>query len=146
MKKSLTIISAMAALSACTTLGDVEKEALRDRGIADARLQPKEMHLAYLQCYGLNQSDKKSCRRKAAQLATSGRNDASTWDYILPFDYEAERLGFKAFLKDAGKSCAGVDQGPQYNKEANAYDVICTDGNQYQMRFDGSASAWELVK
>ncbi|MCH2546571.1 MAG: hypothetical protein MK052_03020 [Alphaproteobacteria bacterium] len=145
MKKSLTIMT-MAALSACTTLGSVEKEALRDRGIADARLQPKEMHLAYLQCYGLNQSDKKSCRRKAAQLATSGRKDASTWDYILPFDYEAERLGFKAFLQDQGKKCASVNEGPKYNTDSNVYDVICTDGNQYQMRFDGSASAWELVK
>lgn len=145
MKKSLTIMT-MAALSACTTLGGVEKEALRDRAIADARQQPKEMHLAYLQCYGLNQSDKKSCRSKAAQLAASGRKDASTWDYILPFDYEAERLGFKAFLKDAGKRCAGVDQGPQYNKETNAYDVICTDGHQYQMRFDSKATSWELVK
>ena len=145
MKKSLLLLS-ITALSACTTLGEVEKEALRDRAIADAKKQPKEVHLAYLQCYGLSDSDKKSCRRKAAQLAISGRKDASTWDYILPFDYEAERLGFKTFLKDAGKRCAGVDQGPQYNKETNAYDVICTDGNQYQMRFDGSASAWELVK
>lgn len=145
MKKTLAIAT-LAALAGCTTLGDVEKEALRDRAIADAKAQPKEMHLAYLQCYGLSQSDKKSCRRTASRLATSGRVDASTWDYILPFDYEAERLGFQTFLKDQGKRCAGVNQGPQYNQKSNAYDVICTDGHQYGMRFDREKSAWELVK
>ncbi|MBN66538.1 MAG: hypothetical protein CMM94_03100 [Rickettsiales bacterium] len=144
MKKSLLLLS-ITALSACTTLGEVEKEALRDRAIADAKKQPKEVHLAYLQCYGLSDSDKKSCRR-SAKHTIEGRKSAVTWDYILPFDYEAERLGFKAFLQDQGKKCAGVNEGPKYNTDSNAYDVICTDGNQYQMRFDGSASTWELVK
>ena len=145
MKKSLTIITTAAALSACTALGDVEKEALRDRAIADARKLPKEVHLAYLQCYALRDIDKKDCKREVKKL-TKDRQTAVTWDYILPFDYEAERLGFKAFLQNAGKKCAGVNEGPQYNKETNAYDVICTDGNQYQMRFDSKKSEWELVQ
>lgn len=146
MKKTLTIITTMAALSACTTLGEVEKEALRDRAIAHARAEKPEVHLAYLQCYGLPQSDKKSCRRKAADLTQNGRDTANTWDFILPFDYEAERLGFKAFLNDAGKQCADVDQGPQFNEATKAYDVHCTDGKQYGMRFDSGTSEWELVQ
>lgn len=99
----------------------------------------------YLQCYPLRDIDKKDCKRKAKKLTTD-RQHAVTWDYILPFDYEVERLGFKAFLRDQGKPCAGVDQGPQYNKEANAYKVICTDGNQYSMRFDRNVLAWELTE
>ena len=146
MKKTLTIITTMAALSACTTLGEVESEALSKQAMLDARAEKPEVHLGYLQCYGLPQSDKKSCRRKAAKLTQIGRDTANTWDYILPFDYEAERLGFKAFLNDAGKKCAGVDQGPQFNEATKAYDVHCTDGNQYGMRFDSEKSEWELVE
>ena len=52
MKKTLTLLS-ITALSACATFSDVEKEALRDRAIADASKQPKEIHLAYLQCLSL---------------------------------------------------------------------------------------------
>lgn len=144
MKKSLLLLS-VTALSACTTLGDVEKKALRDRAIADAKKQPKEVHLAYLQCYALRDIDKKDCKREAKKR-TNGRQTAVTWDYILPFDYEAERLGFKAFLQDADKVCAGVNEGPKFNQDAKAYDVRCTDGNQYGMRFDSEKLEWELVE
>lgn len=144
MKKSLLLLS-ITAVSACTTLGDVEKEALRDRAIADARKQSKETHLAYLQCYALRDIDKKDCKREAKTLTTD-RQTAVTWDYILPFDYEAERLGFKAFLNNAGKKCAGINEGPKFNQAIKAYDVHCTDGNQYGMRFDSEKLEWELVE
>lgn len=143
--KILISACSIIGLAACTTLGDTEKNALRDRAIADARNQSKEVHLAYLQCYALRDLDKKDCKRTAKKL-TTGRQHAVTWDYILPFDYEAERLGFKTFLHDAGKKCAGVNEGPKYNKDSNAYDVICTDGNQYGMRFDREISKWHLIK
>lgn len=143
--KGLLIYALPIALTACNTMGETEKAALNLAAIESARNQSKEVHLAYLQCYGLNQGDKKSCRRKASRLAISDRGDTSTWEFILPFDYEAERLGFKAFLNDASKSCAGVDQGPQYDKEVNAYNVVCTDGNSYRMRFDSEKKEWSLV-
>ncbi len=145
MKRSILMVS-IATLSACTTLGEAESNALSKQATLDARAEKSEVHLAYLECYGLPKSDKKSCRRKAAKFTENGRNNANTWDYILPFDYEAERLGFQAFLRDAGKPCAGVDQGPQYNDELNAYEVQCTDGKQYRMSFDRSKDAWHLVK
>lgn len=145
MKRIFTTGAIAVALTACTTLSDVEKQALHDRAIADARNQPKEIHLAYLQCYALDKLDKDRCKR-VIKGKIEGRKDASTWEYILPFDYEAERLGFHAFLRDHGKKCAGVDQGPQFNDKATAYDVTCTDGNQYRMRFDYEKAKWLLVE
>ncbi len=144
MNKTILIIS-MAALSACTTLGEVETKSLSKQAVLDARAEKAEVHLAYLQCYGLPKSDKKSCRRKAAALTENGRDSANTWDYILPHDYEAERLGFKAFLEDAGKRCARVDQGPQYNEERKGYVVQCTDGGSYLMGYDRGKNAWQLL-
>lgn len=143
--KKLIALTIPIALSACVGMGETEKTALKEAAIEAARNQSKEVHLAYLQCYPLRDFDKKDCKRKAKKLTTD-RQHAVTWDYILPFEYEVERLGFKAFLRDQGKPCAGVDQGPQYNKEANAYEVICTDGNQYSMRFDRNVLAWELTE
>lgn len=105
------------------------KQALHDRAITDARKQPKEIHLAYLQCYALRDIDKDNCKQKI-KWTIEGRKDASTWEYILPFDYAVERLGFKAFLKDQGKTCSGVEQGPKYNSKIKAYDVFCKDGSQ----------------
>ncbi|MCB2081550.1 MAG: hypothetical protein H6908_03510 [Hyphomicrobiales bacterium] len=144
MKRLITLTIPI-TLAACTTLGNVEKQALHDRAIADARSQPKEIHLAYLQCYALRDVDKDSCKRKVKQTI-EGRNGASTWEYILPFDYEAERLGFQAFLRDHGKSCAGIDKGPEFNSDTKAYDVICTDGHRYAMRFDYKNEQWELAE
>ena len=142
MKKSLTLLT-ITALSACTTMGDVEKEALKQAAINAAKNQSNEVHLAYLQCYALRDLDKKDCKRAAKKLTTD-RQGAITWEYILPFDYEVERLGFKAFLQDAGKKCSGVDKGPKFNSDSKAYDVLCTDGNQYGMRFDYKESMWKL--
>lgn len=145
MKRFITTSAVAIALTSCTTLGDVEKQALHDRAIADARSQPKEIHLAYLQCYALRDVDKDSCKRKV-KSEIEGRKDASTWEYILPFDYEVERLGFRAFLRDHGKTCADIDKGPQFNSDTKAYDVICTDGHRYAMRFDYKNVQWELAE
>lgn len=145
MKRFITTGTLTLALTACTTLGDVEKQALHDRAIADARSQPKEIHLAYLQCYALRDVDKDFCKRKV-KSTIEGRKDASTWEYILPFDYEVERLGFQAFLRDHGKSCAGIDKGPEFNSDIKAYDVICTDGNHYAVRFDYKNEKWEMAE
>lgn len=83
MKRIFTTGAIAVALTACTTLSDVEKQALRDRAISDASSQPKEIHLAYLQCYALRDIDKDSCKRKVKQTI-EGRKDASTWEYIRP--------------------------------------------------------------
>ena len=63
MKKLSTLVIAI-MLSACVGMGGMEKEALKSAAIESVRSQSKEVHLAYLQCYGLNQQNNKSCRRK----------------------------------------------------------------------------------
>jgi len=142
--KKLIALTIPIALSACVGMGETEKTALKEAAIEAARNQSKEVHLAYLQCYPLRDIDKKDCKRKAKKLTTD-RQHAVTWDYILPFDYEVERLGFKAFLRDQGKPCAGVNQGPQYNEERQGYVVQCTDGGSYVMAYDRGKGAWRLM-
>lgn len=143
--KRLLIFAMPIMLASCTTLGNAEKQALQDGAIQNARNQNKEVHLAYLQCYALRDIAKKDCKREAKKLSKN-RQEAKTWEYILPFDHEAERLGFKAFLQNKGKACAGIDQGPKYNDKISAYDVACTDGSQYRMRFDYEKDQWLLVE
>ncbi len=141
-KKTLICLLAGASLSACAT-NSVEKEILQSAALDDIRNAPKEMHLAYMHCYALPEVDKKSCRRRVGH-SHERRAGASSWDYILPFDYESERLGFAAFIRDKGKSCDRVDEGPRYDKKHRAYIVECNNGDQYRMRFDRKESMWQL--
>jgi len=131
-------------LTACMNFSDVEKQALNDRAISDARAQSKAVHLAYLQCYALPDLDKKFCENDIRQTIKDVRA-ASSWEYVLPFDYEAQRLGFADFLRLHGKSCKGIDAGPKYNAQKKAYDVQCTDGHSYIMQFDSRVMVWRIV-
>ena len=132
-------------LAACSNLSDYEKQALHDRAVLDARSQPKQVHLAYLKCYALTRSQKKSCDQKIRRELIKGES-VSSWDYIIPFAHESERLGFSAFLKDKGKQCDSVEQGPEFNREKKTYQVNCSGGQNYQMRFDIKAFDWRLVE
>jgi len=143
MKKT-TILFSLLALTGCLTMGEVEKQALTERGIADARKAPKEEHLAYLNCYPLDRGDKDSCRRKIQTNPLT--KTAITWDYIRPYQYESEKLGFIQFLSDNGKTCSGLDNGPEFNREKRAYEVICKGSNRYFVRFDYKNEAWKMVK
>ena len=143
MKKILVTTIASLSLAACSTLGETEISALKQAGINDARQADTNMHLAFLQCYALQEVDKKFCQREAGGVNENYKH-AITWDYIRPFRYEAERLGFKAFLNQQGKSCDNVNEGPQYQQKNRTYQVNCTNGNQYSMRFDYRESQWHL--
>lgn len=142
-KKTLLCLLAGVSLSACTT-STTEKEILQSTATNDAKKAPKELHLGYLNCYALSDVDKKNCRSRVGHTHKR-RANASSWDYILPFDYEAERQGFAAFLRDQGKACDGVNDGPKYDPDKKAYVVNCTGGQRYLMRFDRNKGEWQLV-
>jgi hypothetical protein len=144
MKRLLTY-SLPLTLSACINFSDIEKQALADRAIMDARSQPKSVHLAYLHCYALQEVDKNICQR-AIREKIDGVKTASSWEYILPFDYEAERLGFATFLRDRGKICKSLNEGPQYKRSIQGYDVKCSDGHNYTMSFDSENLQWQITK
>ena len=143
MKSPLTYLLPL-TLSACMNFSDVEKQALADRAVADARAQSKAVHMAYLQCYALPDVDKSFCENDIRK-SIKNVQAASSWEYIRTFDYEAERLGFAEFLREHGKSCKGIDAGPKYNAEKKAYDVRCNDGNGYTMQFDSRGMMWRIT-
>lgn len=142
-KKTLLCMLAGASLSACTT-NSTEKEILQSAAISDAKTASKELHLGYLNCYALPDVDKKNCRSRVSHTHKR-RVGASSWDYILPFDYESERLGFAAFLRGKGKSCKGVHDGPKYDQDKKGYVVNCAGGQRYLMRFDRQKGEWQLA-
>ena len=143
--KSAIFLTLPLMITACVSLSEYEAQALRDRAGLDARAQPKVVHQAYLQCYALPQSKKRDCSRKIRRELIQGER-VSSWEYIIPFNHEAERLGFAAFITDQGKTCKGVTEGPQYDEKANVYNVQCTGGQSYAMRFDGKIMQWALVE
>ncbi|MCA9243653.1 MAG: hypothetical protein KDA32_06865 [Phycisphaerales bacterium] len=113
------------------------------RAVADARSQPERLHLAYLDCYPLPRGAKRRCIAAIAGN-TASRVAARSRAYTTAFGYEAERLGFRAFLRDLDKPCAAINDGPLYNVKKNAYHVECVDGHRYDMRYD--ESGWTLVR
>ena len=131
----LTVLIA-ATLSACST-HSVEQEILQSAAVEDARSAPKALHRAYLECYPLSRSQKRSCRDRVSHTHTR--------HYILTFDHEAERQGFAAFLRDHGKPCDGVHHGPLYHEDQNVYVVNCTGGDRYRMRFDRASNLWRVL-
>ncbi len=143
MKRILTYAIPL-TLSGCMNFSEVETQALYDRAIADSRKQPKSIHLAYLHCYALPDLDKDSCQR-AIRKNIDGAKNASSWEYIRPFDHESERLGFVSFLRDRGKNCKAVNEGPKYNNQQKSYDVNCADNHHYKMRFDYENQKWKIM-
>lgn len=144
MKRILTY-SLPLALSACINFSDVEKQALAERAVMDARSQPKSVHIAYLHCYALQEVDKNICHR-ILRGKIEGVKSASSMEYIRPFDYEAERMGFATFLRDRGKSCKSVNEGPEYKESFKGYNVECSDGHNYTMSFDSESLQWKITK
>jgi len=131
-------------LTSCST-SKTEIQAMRTGAIVDARNAPKELHLEYLNCYPLPRLEKNRCICKAA-TKTNITHDASSWDYIHPYNYEAEKLGFIAFIQDQGKKCDGLDQGVLFSEKEKSYIVNCIDGNRHLMKFDRENKQWSLIE
>lgn len=143
MKKTLLTTITCLGLTACVGFGKTETEVLKAAAINDAKQAPKELHQAFLQCYGLKDVDKKGCQRAAGSSHERYVN-ASNWEYILPFRYEAERMGFKDFLNGKGKACTELNEGPKYDPKQKVYVVHCSNNKQYNMRWEWQKGSWQL--
>lgn len=125
-------------------LGSAEKAALQNQAIADARQQTKNIHLAYLQCYARNESNRNTCYQQLKHNS-KGRNDATTWEYIRAFDNEAVKLGFAAFLEQHKHPCTAVTHLPQFNFHSKIYSITCTNNTTYTLQFDKQHTRWRLI-
>ena len=88
--------------------------------------QDTELPTKYLACYALEPAAKSQCHQALA--------------------FEAEKLGFKQFIKAQYLSCDAVIEGPEFIAEEQAYLVKCQPKGQYLMRFCHEQQRWELVK
>ena len=122
----------------------IETEALEKMATQNALNSTKEVQLAYLDCYVLQRSDRRSCRIKARHDHKIVHDDSS-WEYVRPFNKTVELLGFGAFLRDLSLACERVEESPRYISDLNAYLINCTDGNQHHMRFDRRKRTWEVL-
>lgn len=136
-------IIATLTLSACTGTGTTEQHILHHAAVEDAKSASPELHEAYLRCYPLPKLQKEQCRRIVGEHHPQ-RAEATSWDYIRPFDHEAERQGFRHFLNERGKPCDGVNEGPVYDETEKGWQVRCTGGEQHLMRFDAETGSWSL--
>lgn len=144
-KKLIISIASVAALTGCAIMGNVEAEIVKKQAIADARVLSKDVQLGYLTCFGYwDDYIQGKCHDLLKPHTSENRQNARNWEYILEHDYEAEWLGFAAFLNDKEKTCAGIDETPQHNREINAYVVNCTDGNSYKMAFNHGEGIWRI--
>ncbi|PCJ28949.1 MAG: hypothetical protein COA94_03235 [Rickettsiales bacterium] len=122
-----------------------ESAATIQKATKHAASSDKEIHLAYLQCYALQENDKKQCHQLITQQFNLDR-EPSSQKYWLYYSYEAERLGFQWFLNSHNKSCAKIDHGVLFNQATNSYDVICADGNKFKMSFSYKDNSWTLLE
>ena len=85
-----------------------------------------ELPAKYLACYALSPAAKSQCQQELA--------------------FEAEKLGFKQFIKAQYLSCDAVIEGPEFVEAQQAYLVKCQPKGQHLMRFCHEQQRWELVK
>lgn len=114
-------------------------------GKSDAGFMSAEVHVAYLNCYPLNELEKNACLKGLALKYISAKQKTDS-KYIRAFQYETEKLGFKRFLNSHNLPCEEVSGGPIFDANANAYTVTCKPAKQYLMKFDYIAKKWEMVE
>ncbi len=139
-----TTLTLLLTVTGCVSLTESEANALKQQAREDAKNAPESEHLAYLQCYALHPMKKRSCKRGFAR--SEPRSHSRLSEYTLPYDYEAERLGFVHFIRTHGKPCDGIDQGVLFDKEHNAYKATCTDNNSYFLHWDNDNQTWQMVE
>ena len=147
-KKPLTYFLAGVSLSACALMtGETtESRVLKEAAIADAHTAPKELKLDYIRCYALDDGDKEKCHNILGNQFEKRKN-ASSWDYVRPFEAEMEREGFAAFLRDHGKICTSIEENPKpVSITDGIYSFTCKGGQTYKMSFERSGLNWGLVK
>ena len=139
------IFSTVLALAGCAFIGETESRVLEAGAVADIRAAPVAVHLAYLQCYGLPEPEEAICRRRMDNLPLE-RQNARNREYIWPYEAEAVRLGFAAFLTNQGQPCPAIETDPQYDRKRKEFTVTCVGGHNYRMRFDRKTEKWSISR
>jgi hypothetical protein len=95
----------------------------------------------YLACYALEPLAKQKCTAKLARkyIPTNLQKDS---EYTKNFQFKQEKLGFKQFLQQAGKTCNNINDGPEFDPKEDAYLVKCDEQNQYYLVFDYEGERW----
>ena len=140
MRYKTTFLALALSLSACSEEADTSSES---KGKHYANAVKHAIHAEYLACYPLSKNDKKQCVNNLADdYLKNKRQDKSC---VQAFQYEAEKLGFRNFLKQQGLPCERVDYGAEFDPEKEAYLVKCTSSEQYYMQFDYKEKQWNLL-
>ena len=111
--------------------------------IEDVQSLTSIVHLNYLDCYALDEDSKATCVDKLNEKYILKR----FWDnpdYLVSFQYQAEKLGFKHFINDAGKPCDVINEGPIFDDKEQRYIVKCESGKTYLMHFDYDKKEWQV--
>ena len=98
----------------------------------------------YFENYALNNADKNKNIQLLAKKYISKKN-ISNKDYVQEFTYEAEKQGFANFLRNHGKECSKIEEGPLYKTDVAAYEVKCIN-HVYYMTFDQTTKTWNLIE
>jgi len=98
---------------------------------------------SYLACYALHTETKAKCVNilHDKYILNKWRTKEA---YIINFQYQAEKLGFKSFLNKRNLPCDVLASGPQFNVDKLAYEVKCLPENTYFMQFDYETKEWSV--
>ena len=141
MNKKLLLISTLSlSLIACTEQSNPSSQ---ERAALYASRVKHEIHNQYLNCYPLSSDNKKQCVKKLSEQYL--KKHLSDSKYVKSFQYEAEKLGFRNFLKTQGLPCESINDGPEFDYDKSAYLVKCTNAKNYYMQFDYQQKTWIIV-
>lgn len=97
-------------------------------------------YIKYLQCYVLGAETKAECMALLAEkyLHNQAHNNKQRWckEYVDAFQYESEKQDFKNFLNDQDLLCEKIKTSPEFEKDASAHYVVCSDNDKYWIQFD----------
>jgi len=121
-----------------------DRTTARGRGQYEASFIKHEVHAAYLNCYPLAPVEKKICAERVADKYLQEQYQREYESYLLSFQHESEKLGFKYFLKSKKLSCETLKHSPIFDNKEQAYIVCCGNNKRYYMRFDYDNRVWNL--
>lgn len=104
----------------------------------------KLMKQAYLSCYPLETQSKKSCVTYLNNRYIQKDLKANKL-YVNNFQYQAEKEGFRDFIKKNNFPCVAIDNGPIFFEAHQAYFVKCKANMNYFVRFNYNTKNWEFL-
>jgi len=121
-----------------------DRTTARGRGQYEASFIKHEVHAAYLNCYPLAPVEKKICAGRVADKYLKEQYQREYESYLLSFQRESEKLGFKYFLESKKLSCETVRYSPIFDDKEQAYLVGCSNDKRYYLQFDYDNRVWNL--